>query len=200
MIVNCANFINYGGIALIIGCWCAIISDVLGILVFEGHNPIRQTISQLAHGKYAYIQDIGLVLFGIGIILGAISLYAWKSNDKLIKTGAFTLGFSGVLIAILAEFNDFAGEPGTSIHMALAITIGISLLLSMILVSIVMQKINKTWMYISFSMLGVFLFSSLGFFVIPNQFQGIYERAVVLLVLTWLLGLGYFLINTRSLE
>lgn len=69
------KYIKFGGIFLIEGYLSVIIADIVGILIYEDHNPVRQTISQLAHGKYASIQDIGLVLLGLGIVAGAISLY-----------------------------------------------------------------------------------------------------------------------------
>lgn len=59
---------KYGGIALILVNFSVAAADIVGILVVEDHNPIRETISQLAEGKYAYIQDIGITLFGLGYI------------------------------------------------------------------------------------------------------------------------------------
>lgn len=139
------NAIKLGGIAVIIGCISVVIADVIGILVYEDHNPIKQTISQLAHGKYAYIQDIGLTLFGVGIIGASLALYLLKSDSKMWIVGAILLGLSGVNTIILAEFNQFAGQPGTMTHIVLAISIGVLFSISSFVLGVRFKEFAMTW-------------------------------------------------------
>jgi energy-converting hydrogenase Eha subunit A len=118
------QLLKYGEIVLIIVSTSIVVADIVGILMVEDQDPIRQTISQLTHSKYSYIQDIGLTVFEIGILLG-MALYVWKSNFTMLKLGAFLLSIIGICIVVLAEFNQFAGKPGTTIHIVLAVVIGL---------------------------------------------------------------------------
>ncbi|OBX26019.1 uncharacterized protein DUF998 [Gelidibacter algens] len=183
--------LKYGGIALVIGSLSTIVADVVGIMVVEDHNPVRQTISQLAHGKYAYIQDIGLTVFGIGILLGGMALYVWRSNSTMLKLGAFLLGIMGICIVVLAEFNQFAGTPGTTIHIVLSVVIGLLYLSSTILIGIAFKKINTNWYYGSIGIGISFLMACSGFLIISEAYEGAYERGVVLIVLIWFCAMAY---------
>jgi hypothetical protein len=118
------QLLKYGEIVLIIVSTSIVVADIVGILMVEDQDPIRQTISQLTHSKYSYIQDIGLTVFEIGILLG-MALYVWKSNFTMLKLGAFLLSIIGICIVVLAEFNQFAGKPGTTNHIVLAVVIGL---------------------------------------------------------------------------
>ncbi len=189
------TLITYSGIALIIGCLSAAITDVIGILVVEDHNPIRQTISQLAHGDYAYIQDIGLTLFGLGVIAGAIGLYIWRSNFVSILWCSICLGLLGILTIVLSEFNQFAGVPGKTIHIVLAISIGILFLISTILIGIAVKDLKRQWYYVSISTGALFLLSCSGFLFISEAYEGAYERGVALVTFLWFCGLGYHLVT-----
>ena len=44
-----------------------IITDVIGIMLVDDHNPISDTISALAIEKYAWVQDIGLELYAVAL-------------------------------------------------------------------------------------------------------------------------------------
>ncbi|QLG46523.1 DUF998 domain-containing protein [Costertonia aggregata] len=189
------RLINYGGMVLILGCASAIIADIIGILVYEDHNPIRQTISQLAHGKFAYIQDIGLVLLSLGILSAAVALYVWKSNDKRFIFGAAALSIMGIGIGVLAEFNQLVGEPGTTIHIVVTAMIGTLFLFAAITLGIGFKELNRTWAYTSIGIGISVLLSCLGFLFISEKYEGFYERGVVLFVMIWFLGLGYVLYN-----
>ncbi|TXD84271.1 DUF998 domain-containing protein [Subsaximicrobium wynnwilliamsii] len=189
------EIIKYGGIALIAGSILALVADVVGILVVEDHNPIRQTVSQLAHGKYAYIQDIGLALFGVGILIAGATLYLWKSDAFKCEWGATLLSIMGICIVVLAEFNEFAGTPGTTVHIVLAVFIGVLFMLCTFLIGLAFKKINKNWYYASIGMGILFLVSCSGFLVISQAYQGAYERGVIQIVLIWFCAMGYQMIK-----
>ncbi|KAI9132270.1 hypothetical protein [Acaryochloris sp. CCMEE 5410] len=64
------------GFVGLVGCFAALLTDIIGTIVVQKHNPISETISSLAIGKAAWIQDSGLDLFAAGLIACAIALYA----------------------------------------------------------------------------------------------------------------------------
>jgi len=65
-----------------VGCIAAVLGDILGIIIYGQHNPIQQTISQLTEGKYAFIQDIGLVLIWFSGLGYRLMLYETKRGRK----------------------------------------------------------------------------------------------------------------------
>lgn len=193
MVKNRNRLFRYAGIAVIAGCLFALFADILGILVYEDHNPVRQTISQLAHGKYAYIQDIGLLLFGLGILAAGTALYVWKPKSAKWQWGSILLIIMGVCVGVLAEFNDFAGEPGTTIHIVLAVLIGILFAVCTFVLGMAFKKISKNWYAASIGIGTAFLLACSGFLFISKAYEGAYERGVALLVLLWFIIMGYHL-------
>lgn len=97
----------------------------------------------------------------------------------------------GIGIMVLAEFNDFAGTPGTMVHIVLSVLIGILFLICTFLLGIAFKQINKNWYYTSIILGIVFLIACSGFLVISEAYEGAYERGVVLIVLTWFCAFGY---------
>lgn len=97
------------GIVGLLSCILVIISDVVGVIVVDGYNPIQATISDLAAGDRAPIQSIGLVIFSIGIASCAIGLYRWnldRSKWQLASVLLFLIGIDVILIAIRNEYGD----------------------------------------------------------------------------------------------
>lgn len=101
----------------------------------------------------------------------------------------------GICIIVLAEFNQFAGQPGSLTHIILAVTISLLFLICTFLLSVAFNKLNKIWYYTS-TVIGIaFLLAGSGFLIISKAFEGAYERGVVLLVLAWCCALGYQMIK-----
>lgn len=189
------RIIKLGGIASILGSISVLVADIAGIMIYEDHNPIKQTISQLAQGKYAYIQDIGLTLFGFGIILASISLYVWKSSSLKWVVGTIFLIIMGINTIVLAEFNQFAGTPGTTIHIIIAVLIAIIFFVCTLLLGYKFKEINKNWHYISLSIGIAFFIACSVFSLIPEKFEGIYERGIGVLLILWFIILGHNMIK-----
>lgn len=186
MMKSTVGYIRFGGFAAIVGCVFAVLLDILAIAIYEDHNPIRQTISQLAHGKYAYIQDIGLLFLGIGCIFGGIALYHLKSSKSSIKLGGLALLLMGLCIGVLAEFNDIVGKPGTTLHFLFATTIGILFLVFAICFGLGTRKVNEKWYHQSIFVSTIFLLGALAFLWIAPAYQGLYKRCLALVMFGWI--------------
>ena len=82
------------------GCIAAVVTDIIGIIVVEKHNPISETISALAITKYAWIQDLGLNLFALGLdSLCNRTIYV-ESQRRNLENRSFSLIF--YLVSILS--------------------------------------------------------------------------------------------------
>ena len=67
------------GVIGILGCVAVLATDLIGIALHEAHNPIKNTISMLAIGKYGWIQDLGLDILAIGFLLSPLDFIPGKA-------------------------------------------------------------------------------------------------------------------------
>ena len=117
------------GVIGMFGCLAVILTDVVGIILVDRHNPISDTISALAIEKYAWVQDIGLDLYAVAIIACASGLYAWNLDGTKWKIGTILLFLLGIDIVLIAEHNQYAGREGVgaSIHIQCVYALGFTI-------------------------------------------------------------------------
>lgn len=120
----------------IIGCIAVIAGDIIGIAVHEKHNPISDTISMLAIGKYGWIQDWGLDIQALGYFALGIGLYTWKRKGAKWLISLVILVLISIDLILIAEHNQYAGRPGYTIHRTLVyILAGLFLILNILISS-----------------------------------------------------------------
>ncbi len=131
------------GVIGILGCVAVLAADLIGIALHEAHNPIKNTISMLAIGKYGWIQDLGLDILAIGFFALAIGLYTWKSSGTKWIIGLIILVLISVDLIMIAEHNQYAGRPGDKIHRKLVYALAL-LFPAVVLLNKFRSKIIKT--------------------------------------------------------
>jgi hypothetical protein len=188
------------GILGMLGCLGAIAANIAGIIVVERHDPIRETISKLAIGKYAWIQDLGLDLLAVALVALAVGLYAWNLGQWRWKMGAALLVLLGVDVILIAEHNQYAGREGVgaSIHIYCVYALGLLFALSTLLLAFGLRKIGRRWF--RFSLGTSMIWTILGpiFFFVPTSWDGAYERFVALIMLTWVVAISWLLVRQAN--
>lgn len=181
----------------IFGCFAAALADIIGIIVVEKHNPITETISKLAIGKYAWIQDIGLDFLAAGFFMTAIGLYRWNLNGWKWKTGTILLGLLTIVILIIAEYNEYANREsfGATIHLACVVVLALFFSLLTLLLAPGLGKISRRWSHFSVSISIIWTILSPIFFLIQTSWDGAYERFLGLIVFTWTITVSWLLIR-----
>lgn len=193
------KYIRFLSVTGVLGCFSALISDIIGIIIVEKHNPLRDTISQLAHGKYAYIQDIGLSLFGVGVIATSIALFIFDYTKVRLKLGASFLILMAIGVISLAELNDLIGEPGTTIHLVAVGFIAICCFVSMILWMSKFRQVSQKW-YQWHVTIGTSIVILLAMFkFVPEAYEGAYERLLAIILVGWFLLCNYYLFKLNKL-
>ncbi len=181
-----------------IGCFSAIATDLIGSIVVEKHNPISETISSLAIGKAAWIQDLGLDLFAIALIACAVGLYPWKLGTVRWKAGLALLILLGVDIFLISEHNKYAGREdvtGAAIHIYCVYALGVLFTLAPLLLSFGLQKISPKWRRFSLGIaLGWTIFAPT-FFFIPTDWDGAFERLTALIMIVWVAAISQLLLR-----
>jgi hypothetical protein len=186
------------GVIGLIGSFAAVIANFVGIIVVEEHNPISETISKLAIGEYAWIQDVGLDFYAAGVVACAVGLYAWNLSKIRWKLGALCLVSLGVIVILIAEHNQYAGQPennGQAIHRQLVYAFGILFALSTLLFAFGLRRVGQNWYRFSMGMTIGWVLLAPVFYYVPTAWDGAYERFLGLLVFSWTVGISWLLIQ-----
>jgi hypothetical protein len=188
------------GVIGLLGCFGAIAANIVGIILVEQHNPISETISKLAIGKYAWIQDLGLDLFAATILATAIGLYTLRLESIRWKIGTALLVLLSIDVVLIAEHNQYAGRAGVgaSIHIQCVYALGLLFALATFLLAFGLRKVSRTWY--RFSLGTSILWTVLGpiFFWVPTLWDGAFERFVALIMVTWFAAISWLLILTSN--
>ncbi|APG59872.1 DUF998 domain-containing protein [Christiangramia salexigens] len=188
------------GILGILGCVGVLAGDIIGIALHEAHDPISDTISMLAIGKYGWIQDYGLDLLAVGYMALAIGLYNWKSTGTKWIISLIILAIIGIDLVIIAEHNQYAGRPGYTIHRKLVYLLaGLFLALNFLIykdLSSLKPCLKKFSLYIGF----LWLIFAPFFPLIPDGWDGAYERLACTLLVIWPGVVSFHLIRTADKE
>ena len=186
-----------GGIIGMFGCLAAIVTDIIGIIVVEKHNPISETISTLAIAKSAWIQDLGLDLVAFGMIACAIPLSRWRIDKAKWKIGTLLLFLLGIDIFLIAEHNQYAGREGVgaSIHLQCVIAMAILFTLTAILLASGLRKAGRNWYRYSMGTAILWMVLAPIFFIMPTQIDGAYERFIAIIMISWVAAISWLLIR-----
>ncbi|MCX2745617.1 DUF998 domain-containing protein [Mangrovivirga sp. M17] len=189
------------GIIGISGCIAVIAADVVGIILHEKHDPISDTISMLAIGKYGWIQDIGLDLLALGYFALAAGLLLWKRKGTKWIISMIILILMSATVVLIAEHNQYAGRPGHTghaIHRKLVFTLAGLFLFLTVLSSFDLKYLKPFLKKFSWWIAGLWLIFAPLLPLIPDNFDGAYERLICTLLVAWPIVVSYQLINNTD--
>ncbi|MGF1488873.1 MAG: DUF998 domain-containing protein [Prochloraceae cyanobacterium] len=192
-----SRFSLWCGIIGTFGSIAAIVTDIIGIILLDNYDPIGQTISALAIGKYGWVQDIGLNLYAIAMVACSLALYSWNLGGLKWKIGSILLGLLGIDIIIIAEYDRYAGQGGmgSAIHLYCVYALGILFTAITLLLAFGLRKIGRNWYRYSLGTSIFWLVLAPIFFVAPNSLNGAYERFLSLITLAWVTAISLLLIK-----
>lgn len=178
------------------GCVAALISDVVGWIVVDDHNPINETISKLAVGKQSWIQDVGLDIFAGGVIACAVGLFSIYRSGWRGGAGAVALLLTAGDIFVIAEYNQYQGfdDFGGRVHMiCVYILYGLVTFASVVL-GFELRKAGRVYQVMSLAFAACWLVGSpLFLFVTPTTVDGAVERLLAVALVAWIGMLAWVL-------
>ncbi|NJL84803.1 MAG: DUF998 domain-containing protein [Leptolyngbyaceae cyanobacterium SM1_1_3] len=185
------------GLIGLFGCISVVITDLIGIVVVDGYNPISQTISDLAIHKKAWIQDIGLNLFAASFVACAVGLFSLNLGGWKWKTGAGILLLLAVDILIISEYDQYAdlSSFGSTVHFTCVCILGVLFTIAPALLSFKLHKVSRGWQL--FSLWTAICWGVLSpiFFFTPNGWNGAYERFLSVIVIMWVAFISWLLVQ-----
>lgn len=186
------------GVVGVLGALAVVLGDLVGIALVEQHDPIRETISALAIGEHAWIQDLGIDLLAVGVVACAVGLYLWRAGGAAWRAGLLLLVLLGIDLVLIAEHNQYAGRPGTpgaAIHIYLVYALYGLVAFASLLLAPGLERAGRVWrrsglaFFVSWSVLAPV------FFVVPTAWDGAYERLLGALLVAWIAALAWLLVR-----
>lgn len=97
----------------LVGWGASLACDVAMWFVVGGYDPLAQTISELGAGPHRWLQDLGLVLFALGILCVAAGLHlrgGVGTRARLLQGALVLLAVDVTLVGLWNEYGN--GVPG----------------------------------------------------------------------------------------
>ncbi len=188
-----------GGLG-IFGCFVVLAADLIGIALHEKHDPISETISMLAIGKYGWIQDWGFDMLALGYFALAIGLFTWKRKGIKWIISLIILVLISINLVFIAEHNQYAGRPGYNIHRELVYALAGLFLVLTILISFDLKSLKPFLKRFSLYVAGLWLISAPLLPLIPDSWDGAYERLTCTLLVVWPAYISYHLYKLPDSE
>ena len=185
------------GLIGLIGCGVVIVTHFIAMVLLEGYDPVRETISDLAAGRYGWILDIGLVAYAAGILACAFGMQQWAlaAGSKRWRTGLILLGILALDIMLIGVYNEYGNRDpgGVEIHIYLVYILGFGFALTVAFLGHGLKEIDTNWEPYSIALAVVWIFLAPPFLFISTNWDGLYERFLAVILVGWTAFIAWLL-------
>ncbi len=184
------------GLIGLIGVFASAATNLAGIILVEQHDPIADTISNLAAGnEHAWLQDAGLIVFGVGLISLGIGLWRLALGGMGWKIAAALLGCSGLAVFLIAFVNEYgdADNKGAILHFYVVATFALMTGLTPWLMAGGLHAFGSNLGRLAPALTIAWFVLAPALLLIPTGYDGAYERLLGLVILAWTGWLSYVL-------
>ncbi|MBB4051752.1 hypothetical protein GGR20_001394 [Devosia subaequoris] len=183
----------------LLGCGAVVFADLVGIIVFEKHNPFSETISALAHGQYGWIQDVGLYALAVAIVAIAVALPEVTVDDGQTRTArALLISLALAILAIAGVNQDLlVTSPASTLHLLCVLILYTTVAVASALLWKPLQARGWHWGRLGLGFAIAWTVLAPIFFFVPTAWDGAYERLLGAMLLGWLGSLAWLLVQKR---
>lgn len=183
------------GALAVLGCAVMVATTVAAAIVVEDKNWMADTISDLAAGRWEEIQDGGiyaLVMAAAAAAAGSANLHPGRLAWSI---GVLALVICVPCMTVIAAREAYSPtSPGTPIHIYVVSLMGLAMTAGPCLMAAGAARIWRGWQPIFWiAGLGFGALIPVFFFLVPTSLDGLVERMMGVLALTWIGGLGVLL-------
>ncbi len=186
------------GVVALIGCVIVAGADLLGVTLAHNIGPVAETISNVAAGgRYDWLEDAGLYSFVVAVLAVAGGISLWKVAGWDWAIGRILLAvLAGAVVAIAAyeAYNRPGGGP--DLHLYFVGLLAVCFPLAVWLTSRGLTADPRAkWALRLFA--AIWAVAAPPLYLMPTGWDGLYERALALLMLGWF-ALAAFSLWRRS--
>lgn len=192
------GFVRSAAAAAILSCVVVVFADIASwALLVENYNPISETISALAVGAGSWLLDLGLWTFAAGCVALGLGMLRRRLEGWTWILAALAVLLLGPVIGVIALFNEYAGKQnaGADIHINAVYTLGILVGLAALLVLPALRALDSRLAPRGLVFGVVWLILAPLFFVVPDSWNGGYERGLALMLLGWVTATSILLLR-----
>ena len=164
--------------------------NIIGSIVVPGHDFVADTVSDLAAGRYEIIQDVSL--YGFAMALLALGLASAHLHNGVTGWSALTiclvvLAVCVVVIGARNEYGDGDSE-GVVIHIYVVYFLGALFAAVFALMGWHGARIAAFLKPLSWGCLVLWGVGAPIFFLLPTEWDGLWERGLGVITVVWALG------------
>lgn len=189
--------LRLAGLSGLAGCAALVAGNVAGVMIHEQHDPISDTISDLAAGPHAWIQDAGLLLFAAGLLALGAGVLRWNPAGRRWTAAGWLLLAMAADVVVIAAHNEYGDrDSGRYVIHSYAVYLLAALFAATTAASAApIGSAGRVWRRFGLGITAVWLVAGPPFFFIPTAWDGAYERGLALVVVGWTSALSALLIR-----
>jgi hypothetical protein len=184
----------------LIGCAAAIAGDLVTVWLRDGLNPIENTISRAAKGEYAVFSDTGLSLFAAGAAALAVALADLRLDGATSRFGAGMLVVTAIAALFLALWNQYDRKHADDFgaHMIALYVLAAAFPVAAGLLAQGLARLRPWAPRFSLWVAGLWLAAGPVYFLVPDDFSGLFERLSLMLVIVWFAAVSLMVLRPKS--
>lgn len=182
----------------LLGCVLAVITDAIAMQM-RGLNPLSKTVSRVSTGEHSWISDGGIIAFGVGWLFVAEALRRQSDNSPRVRIGLLAMYLLGLNIVLVALWNNYDRKSADDfgIHMILVYVFSALFPAVAGLLAERVGEFTRIASAVSWAAAGLWIIAGAGYFFVPDEWLGLFERSVLIVPILALAGLSWLLIYAR---
>ena len=175
-----------------LGAAALFISNIWGSIVVPDHDWVADTVSDLAAGRYEYIQDIGLYGYALALMALAIALSHLHTGHSRWGLGVAALGITALLVTIIGARNEYGDRDsdGVEVHIYLVYAMGVTFTVAFAALAEGLDALRPRYRAISYACAVIWAVGAVIFFTLPTEWDGLWERGLGLLTMVWVVAVS----------
>ena len=178
------------------GALFAVIADIVSWFLADFYNAISQTISSLAVGRASWLIDLGIWAFALSCVGVGTGMFALREPTKSWKIGCIAITVAGAAAAVISFMNEYAGQSnaGANVHTWAVLVLYIGFAVAALAAAPGLRDLREeTGRYSLLSGYAWIVLAPTYYLWFPKGWAGAFERALVALVIVWLVRVAHLL-------